>query len=496
MTLTSNVPSSPNSPASIQAPSPTNFPLQGAEDISKFRETDEAAKLVAWVQEEWQKAKTGRSRKQLQWFTNMAMFYGQQWVEQTTGMMPKDFQNKLLAPKKPYYQQKKIINRSRAFVRWELSKFLSTVPNATAVPSSSEDEDQRAAYAAEQAWTSISEGKKFRAHYARAAWWTIVTGNGFIKTEWDPDCIDKVSGQPGDLKYSSVTPFHLFIPDLREQEIEDQPFVISAYTRPVDWVYNRFAKELGGKTLTPSVASANQILDEAYLNLGTERAPDSVVVYEMWVKPGSTKLLPEGGVIISVDNFLLRLYRGFPYKHGQYPFTKIEHIPTSTFYADSPLVDLNNLQKEYNQIRSEIADAGKRMARPQLLAARGSIVPSKVTNEPGLVIEYKPGLNPPSPLPLTQLPQYYLDQQDRILADWDAISGERDVAQGNAPLASPRAPPSPTSRRRRTSSSPRSTSRSSWRTSGWRRRPLSCSCSTWTCPARSGLSAPMGPSTR
>jgi hypothetical protein len=64
----------------------------------------------------------------------------------------------------------------------------------------------------------------------------VVTGNGFIKTEWDPDWPTRVRPE-GDIKYSSnVTPFHLFIPDLREQEIEDQPFIITAYTRPVDWV--------------------------------------------------------------------------------------------------------------------------------------------------------------------------------------------------------------------------------------------------------------------
>jgi hypothetical protein len=63
----------------------------------------------------------------------------------------------------------------------------------------------------------------------------------------------------------------------------------------------------------------------------------------------------------------------------------------------------------------------------------GSIVPSKLTNEPGLVIQYKPGMAPPQPLPLSPLPQYYLDQQDRVLNDWIDISGEREVSRGDAP---------------------------------------------------------------
>lgn len=386
------------------------------------------------MQEEWAKAKSGRQRKQLQWFTNMAMFYGQQWVEQTRNSMPGGYRDLLHTPRKPYYHERKIINRTRAFVRWELSKLVSQVPSATAVPASSEEQDLRAAYAAEQAWSSISEAKRLRYHYGRAAWWTILTGNGFIKTQWDNTCVDPKTGDVGDVKFGSVTPFHIFVPDLREQDIEDQPFIINAYTKPVEWCYHYFAKELEGKSLTPSVASANQILDEAYLNLEAARTPDSCIVYETWVKPGATKLLPEGGVIISIDNILISVYRdGLPYQHGQYPFTKFEHIPTSTFYADSPLVDLNELQREYNKLRSEISEAGKRMAKPQLIAQRGSVITSAMTNEPGQVIEYRPGMPPPQPMPLSPLPQYYLDQQDRVLSDWVDLSGEREVLRGNAP---------------------------------------------------------------
>ena len=418
---------------STQNSTVTNLPEDGL-DLEKFRETKEGQHLVAWVQSEWQKAKTARTQKQLQWFHNMAMFYGHQWVEQTRGRFPEDYRDKLFTPRKPYYHQRKTINRTRSYVRWEMSKLLSSFPTAQAIPASSEDEDQRAAFAAEQAWTSISESKKLRYHMSRAMWWTIITGNGFIKTHWDPYCKDKVSGQMGDIKFGHVTPFHLFVPDIREQDIEDQPFVINAYTKTVEWAEYYFAKELGNIKLSPSTSAANQIIDEAYLNLGNSKAPDSVIVYETWVKPGAHKLLPEGGVIITIDDVLVALYRdGFPYQHGMYPFTKFEHIPTATFYADSPIVDLSQLQKEYNQLRSEIAEAGRRMAKPQLIAPMGSIVPSKITNEPGLVIQYKPGMAAPQPLPLQPLPQYYLDQQDRVLNDWIDISGEREVSRGDTP---------------------------------------------------------------
>jgi len=424
---------SQNSPGLTQSSTVIKLPEDGL-NLDKYRESEEARKLVAWVQSEWTKAKTARSQKQLQWFHNMSMFYGHHWVEQTRGNFPDGYKDKLFTPRKPYYHERKTINRIRSYVRWEMSKMLSSFPTAQAIPASSEDDDQRAAFAAEQAWTSISESKKLRQHMSRATWWTIVTGNGFLKTHWDPYCKDKVSGEMGDIKFGHVTPFHLFVPDIREQDIEDQPFVINAYTKTVEWAQYYFAKELGDIKLSPSTSSANQILDEAYLNLGHSKAPDSVIVYETWIKPGAHKLMPEGGVIVTVDDILISVYKdGFPYGHNMYPFTKFEHIPTATFYADSPIVDLSQLQKEYNGLRSEISEAGRRMAKPQLIAPMGSIVPSKLTNEPGLVIQYKPGMPPPEPLPLSPLPQYYLEQQDRILNDWIDISGEREVSRGDTP---------------------------------------------------------------
>jgi hypothetical protein len=258
---------------------------------------------------------------------------------------------------------------------------------------------------------------------------------GFVKTHWDTTCVDRVSGEMGDIKYGHVTPFHLFVPDIREQDIEDQPFVINAYTKTVEWAEYYFAKELNGIRLSPSTSSANQILDEAYLNLGNSKAPDSVVVYETWVKPGATKLMPQGGVIISIDDILISVYKeGFPY--DSMTCTRLLSLSTflrQLFMPTVPLWICRSCRRSITGLRSEISEAGRRMAKPQLIAPMGSIVPSKLTNEPGLVIQYKPGMAPPQPLPLSPLPQYYLDQQDRILNDWIDISGEREVSRGSTP---------------------------------------------------------------
>lgn len=414
---------------------PTKLPSDGSTILDKYQSSQDSKKLAAWVKAEYEKSRQSRQSKQLQWRINMEYFYGKQWVEQTRSQMPTGFRDQLIIPRKPYYTQRKVINKTRSFVRAEMSKFLSQTPSAVAVPATAEDQDQRAAYAAEQAWQSIRAAQKLRYHFSRTVWWMVVTGNGFLKTWWDQECIDKISGQQGMIRFGSVTPFHLFVPDIREQDIEDQPFVINAYTKPVSWVKQYFGDALQGTDLKGSVESPNKILDEGYINLsGGSNKLDSCIIYETWIKPGGCDLLPEGGVVIQVDDTIVSIYReGLPYNHGMYPFTKFEHIPSSTFYADSPLVDFNPLQKEYNTLRSEISEAGKRAGKPQILAQKGSIVTSRMTNEPGLIIEYKTGYPPPQWMQMTPLPQYLIDQQDRIQADMEDVSGQHDASRGQAP---------------------------------------------------------------
>lgn len=405
-------------------------------DVKAFRESDEGKKLASWASDEFNRCRTAKLPKQRQWYINMSMVFGQQWLQMATGSNA-NIAGRLSVQQAPRHQRRKTINRLRLFVRTEQSKFLSTLPNIVAVPSTAEDEDVRAAFAAEQTWTHYSETKKFRRQYSAAIWWAIMTGNGFIKTWWDQSTSVPMPGggeDYGDVEFRKVTPFNIFVPELREREIEDQPYVIEARVRPLSWVKQFYRDQLEGTDLAPSTNSANTIMDEGYLGLQKSgQALDSVIVYEFWVKPGTTPLLPKGAFFVMIEDVLVDYYEGLPYDHGNYPYTKIEHLFNDTFWADSPLVDLIPIQKEINEVRTDLAVAARRMGNPQLLAAQNSIVPGKMTNEPGSIILYRPGLPAPQPMPLSQLPQYVLDQEDRSIRDMEDISGQHDVSRGQAP---------------------------------------------------------------
>ncbi len=426
----------PSMPSEISTQTESSEPLnlqQKTAEVKKFRESEEGKQLLGKVLSEYTRAKNARSRTQRQWYENMSMFFGNQNVQFKNATQGLQAASQLIVPSQPKYRTPQPINITRGIVRTEMAKLLSTKPTTTVVPATAEDEDFRMALAAEQTFEAYSNKRQLRDHMSKAVWWASVTGNGFIKVWWDNSCIDPHSGDIGDIRYGAVTPFHVFVPDLLETDLEDQPFIIVASTKSPEWVQRVYGELAGG--VSPTVAGSNDIMETAYLNLDSAQAkPDSVMVYEVWVKPGGFKAMPQGGYLTIVDKQIVQFFaEGLPYEHNQYPLAKIDSIPTAKFYADSTLNDTNNLQREYNEIRQSIRDAGRRMARPQLLVERGSLVVNKLTNEPGSVIEYKPGRPAPQPIPLAQLPQYYVDQQDRIKGDLEDVSGQHQVSKGQAP---------------------------------------------------------------
>jgi hypothetical protein len=386
-----------------------------------------------------------------QWYLNLAFYQGKQNVQlvPTSNSSGSSVGVRLYIPPAPYYRARPVINRIRPIIRTELSKLTSQKPSATIVPSTSDDSDLAAAQAGEQIWESVYREKKIHATFRQAMLWTLCCGTGFIKTYWDPNkkssqwqppnqqeaLILQMQGMKekpadGDFCFDNVTPFHLFVPDLMQEDIEDQPYVIQLQTRTPEWVKLNY-----GLVVPPNVMEASDIINDSFLNLvgAGQFRKDSVVCYEVWVKPGNVEFLPDGGMFTIVGDRLVQFVKGNPYQHQQYPFSKIPHIPTGRFYADSIITDLIPIQREYNRTRGQITENKNKMAHERLLAAKGSVTASKISTEPGQVIEYNLGYPAPTPMPMQQMPAYVLQEIDRLLMDFEDISGQHQVSKGQVP---------------------------------------------------------------
>lgn len=397
--------------------------------------------IVSWTNDQFKSIKTARTSVERQWYINLAFYRGKQHVVALREASIYGTSTRLFVPPAPYYRVRPTINRIRPTVRHELAQLTNNKPNASVVPASAEDRDLYAAMAAEQIWDNLYTEKRLRAVLRRALFWTLNCGTGFIKTYWDwkagPVGLNEETGKEepqGDVAIIHETPFHILVPDLREEELESQPFLIHAQLRSVEYV----AAHYGSEVLKNSKGSlgAKDLLEESFTNLlgiPQYNKDRNVLILEVYAKPGCNKLFQEGAFFTICEGQVLYGQEGMPYGHGKYPFAKLDHIPSGGFYATSSTEDLVPLQKEYNRTRGQIIEAKNRMAKLQLLAARGSIDASKITTEPGQIIFYTPGMPEPKPLPLQALPNYVISEVDRLLLDWNDISGQHEVSKGNVP---------------------------------------------------------------
>lgn len=422
MTQTAYAPSSNGQTGQSQPVSSLLTP----QNLETFNEDAQIRALVSWCQSQYSKMRSERQRFERQWAVNLAFIAGRQNVQYFPGTKQTGATGKLITPPAPSYASKRVINRLRPVLRTEMARIMSNKPNASVVPASSEDEDLFAAQAGEQIWESIYAGKKLLKTFSRSAFWLVACGTAFTKIWWDPKSYDCVTKMDGTIQYAPVSPFHLYVPDIMEPEIENQAYVFNVYTKPVEWVRSFY-----NYNATPTVHSANDPLENAMFVFGTNEAqPDSCLLMEVWFKPNGHPLFPNGGYATIVDDRIVDIRLDMFYNHKEYPFVKWENIPTGSFYSESVITDLLDPQREYNRTRNQISDAKNRMAKPQLIAPKGSVEAGRITTEPGIVIEYKPGLAPPQPLQMQNLPAYVLNELQNILMDIEDISSQHAVSRG------------------------------------------------------------------
>lgn len=404
---------------------------QGAEqiDVSRIKGTPEYSKLVAECDAKFEQAKRYRQQFEKQWYMNLAFYFGRQYVQWSTASATPTA--RLVEGQVPPWRVRLVSNKVRRYLRKELSKCLKEKPMGFVVPQSADDDDLAAARAGDTLAEYFWRTKEIPTHLRRAMFWTLLCGTGFIKDWYDDNYVPNADQQfTGDMFIERITPFHIFVPDVQEEDIENQPFVIHATAKNKDTV----AKLYPGIELSADVDNNAGMLEQRFLaamDIKESSTKDMVYVKEMWIKPNAK--YKDGAVIAWAGTTILHFQEGWPFLHKDYPFTKFDHIPTGKFYGDSTIVDLIPLQKEYNRTNSQIVEAKNRMAKPQLLAPQGSIDPNKITSEPGLIITYQPGFAAPQPLPLVALPNYVESTLERCNRDMDDVASQHEISKGNSP---------------------------------------------------------------
>lgn len=418
---------------------PATTPLQSDFQVRKG--------LVQWATATYTTMKQNRARQERIWYTNLAFFRGRQNIAYiNSNAISGGF--RLITPPAPPWRVRLVINKIRPILRREIAKCTAQKPAFTVAPATNEDEDYNAAKAATQILDSIYDDYEIAQVNHSRQWWGSICGTSFIKCYWDPKKTAKDRGKPvdsgygqqpysdvqGDLCIENLIPFFLFVPDLLEPDINAQPFVFHVYTKSRSWLEAYYGKQVVTKMTTQST-NEGDLLEEAFFDAVGLRKPleDQYRCMEIWIKPNGHKQFPNGGMVTIIGDQIVQIKENFPYSHGEYPFIKFENIKSGQFYGTSVIEDLIPLQREFNRTRSQVVEAKNLMAKPKLMAPKGSIDPNKITSEPGQVILYEPGLGEPKPLPMQNLPPMVENEIERLQRDFDDISGQHQISRGMAP---------------------------------------------------------------
>lgn len=447
--------------APIQEVAP-QLELLAGEDLAKVRETERAGQLLALAKGWFAACKAARAEDERQWYKDLDMYRGVQFSEWSTHF------NGMVTPAAPAYEPRIAVNIIEPIVRTELAKTSQRHPTASVLPGSNDDSDKLAAIAAEQACEWFYSTSKFQTRvFNPANFWRSVTGNGFLKTYWNPDATDEAATEAAKIKHAAelkqqteqqlpfaalavppgpvkgkimtqmVTPFHLLVPDLAEVNLQEQSYVIQQYVMPYARARMIYAKYID-ENWQPTKVSANSILNSAHLGIkgGNNAVVDSVLCLEVWVKPMVTELLPEGGLIIIVGEELVGLAEnGIPYKHGEFPFAHITGIDSGRFYRKSTVNSVTPLQNEVNRTWNQLIKAKNLAIKPQYFYDEGSLDPRLWRSKAGTLIPIRLGMKYPTPVEYPPLPTFVVQLMDNMKATLDDISGQHQVSRAISPGA-------------------------------------------------------------
>lgn len=414
-------------------------------------------KLVESYCSKFEACSRARRKYEQEWYTNLAFYFGKhyvQWTRSATGL-----NTSMVIPAAAPWRVRLIINRLKPVIRKEIAKINKERPIFDVLPSSPDDEDIAKARTGKAIADLLLGGSEFHQARRQMIFWAATTGTGFKKVHMKSE---------EDIEYIAPTPFHLWVPNLEEPNIQRQPFVTHGVSQDPSYL-----KAKWGVDLDPDEGIENS--HQKFLtSIGVERKSSEigeVFTKEFWVKPCSD--FPDGAFFVIANKQLLYMQEGipeieidpvtgdelkdpegnaipkkripsnvlmgdaptskFPYKHGRYPFVKLDHGSTGRFYGESTLVDLIPVQREYNRSRSQTVEARNLTSKPQYVVPKGSVDVTKLVSRPGLVIEFTPGFDPPKALEQPELPSYVFQDQDRSISDMDYISNQFEVTQGRAP---------------------------------------------------------------
>lgn len=400
-------------------------------------------KLITEVEGYYDAWRSDRRPHETQWFVNAAMRDGNQNIEVNR------ITNRITNPEVPSHKQRFIANRIFPKYRARLAKFLKMRPQPVIVPASTDREDKLNARATQKVLDYLWRKLNLEIKYREALEWSAVCGKSFWWYHWNDKAIartkmqtllgDKIIDAPlGDPAVEVSSAFEVLVPNLGIARIADQPMIMRVKVREVEEVKVRY-KDFADFIKPDSNREEIFQYERQIANLsprGTssgigEKTKDKlthITVKELFVRPNST--YPNGLHCVVAGGILLKQEESLPYGFkdcdNPYPVTEFtDTLVAGRFYPPTVIEQLIPLQREYNLIRSKVAEQIRIGVHPKILVAKQHQIPEDAWNsEAGEMVPYValPGIPPPQPWVPPNIAGDAWRALDRTSEEFDAIT--------------------------------------------------------------------------
>lgn len=395
--------------------------------------------MIAWLERKRESGKGTVPDTQLR--QNLSFMLGHQWIvwNGQTGRFDRPRAHTGSGPAPVRITANKI----GSLVERAIAKLTRSAPLPEARPVSDSEDD----IATAKVSTRIIDHELYRADWdsylTSFYFWVATLGWSYLQVLWDPQAgkvagsIDGVTAHQGEVTIEAVPAFELAV-DPNAKSMKDARWAVRTTSMTKEAVWEKWGKVPqggeGGRSLADDVYS---LADEGSGQLGrkSKDTSDSVLVHQLWMRPGS-RASSEGMVVTWSGKTILEGPATYPYEHGRLPFIQWNLLPgVGTREGRTWVTDLIPLQVDYNDARSREAKI-RRQLTPKILAPTGSIDPRRVSNNVE-IIDYAPTGSAPSwSIPDSGWLAQFEEGMNRADQEMGDRAGQQDVSAGKAPTAS------------------------------------------------------------
>ena len=402
--------------------------------MKKSVQSDYERERVASIKEDYERRKNARKNFEAQWKLNTNFLMGNQYCE----IRNKEVEQSV---KQYGWENREVFNHIAPLLEVRLSKLTRIKPQMTVIPQSSELSDIETAKLSKSILSGVGHKLDLSSLISEAVNWSECCGTSFYKVIWQNN-YGKVLGKnekgenvyDGDLKVVVCSPYEIYPYDNSINKLNDNPSIIHAKAYPISEIKSTWNVDVEADNV--EVFSLANIGSRG-IGVSNEIKKDYAIVIEKYELPTSQN--ENGKLTIVAGNKLL--YEGeLPYINGEegkrgYPFIKqtVNDIP-GCFWGISVIERCIPIQRAYNAVKNRKYEYMNRLSMGVLTVEDGSVDTDMLEEdglEPGKVLIYRQGSNPPKYMANASLPNEFSYEEERLLNEFMVISGVSDLMRNS-----------------------------------------------------------------